>query len=85
MFFSKECFMGKAATAYDNRNTGALFVNDKGDNDKRPDYTGKILIDPKTFKPDSDGNVTIYLAAWNKESDKVGTFLSLKASPPKDE
>ena len=30
---------------YDNTNRFALFKNDKGDNPKRPDYTGTINVD----------------------------------------
>lgn len=53
--------------AYDNTNTGVLFKNDKGDNEKRPDYKGKIDIAGKEYE----------LAAWIKEG-KSGKFLSLK-------
>ena len=28
----------------------SVFVNDKGDNPKRPDYTGTLTLDGKTFK-----------------------------------
>ncbi len=69
---------------YDNTNTGALFVNDKDGNEKRPDKTGKLVIKVEDFEPDADGNVTIWLAAWERESERVGTYLSLKASPPKE-
>lgn len=77
--------MAKPKKEYDNSNSGALFVNDKDGNDRRPDYTGKLTIRPDDFAPDNDGNVTIYLASWEKESDRVGRYLSLKASPPKDD
>lgn len=30
---------------YDNNLTGSLFKNDKGDNEKRPDYKGQCEID----------------------------------------
>lgn len=66
-----------------NRNSGALFVNDKNGNDKRPDFTGKLQINVGDFVPDENGNVHVILAAWEKDSEKVGTFYSLKASPPK--
>lgn len=29
---------------YDNSNTGMLFKNDKGDNEKRPDYKGSLVV-----------------------------------------
>jgi hypothetical protein len=32
------------AQQYDNTNTIALFMNDKGGNEKRPDYRGKINV-----------------------------------------
>ena len=38
------------ATLYDNTNTFALFKNDKGENPKRPDYTGKMNVDGIGFK-----------------------------------
>ncbi len=38
------------ATLYDNTNTFTLFKNDKGDNPKRPDYTGKMNVDGIGFK-----------------------------------
>lgn len=55
---------------YDNTNSGTLFKNDKGDNDKRPDYRGKIDIN----------GVEYNLSAWVKVmKDGTGKFLSLKA------
>jgi hypothetical protein len=60
--------------AYDNTNSGALFINDKGDNEKRPDYRGTINIEGVIYK----------LAGWKRElrdeTGKVtGKMLSLKA------
>jgi len=46
----------------------ALFRNDKGDNPKRPDYTGKGL--------DPNGE-PIKLSGWVKDGQK-GKFLSLR-------
>lgn len=77
--------MAKKEKTYDDTNTGALFVNDKGENPNRPDRTGKILINPKDFKPREDGLVLIYLAGWNKDNQQYGEIISLKASAPKDE
>ena len=55
---------------YDNTNTGALFKNDKGDNEKRPDYKGSVNIDGSDY----------WLSAWIKtKKDGSGKFMSLKA------
>ena len=50
---------------YDNTNTFTLFHNDKGDNPKRPDYTGKMNVDGINFK----------ISGWVKESAN-GKFIS---------
>jgi hypothetical protein len=52
---------------YDNTNTFTLFVNDKGDNDKRPDRTGTLNVD----------GVEYYIDGWIKQG-KSGPFLSGK-------
>lgn len=49
--------------------SGALFRNDKGDNPKRPDYRGDVMIAGVKYK----------LAGWVKECSK-GKFLSLSVS-----
>lgn len=67
---------------YDNTNRGVLFVNDKDGNEARPDFTGKLTIDPSAFEVGEDGLIEIRLAAWKKDSDRVGEFLSLSASVP---
>ena len=60
--------------AYDNTNTGILKINDKGDNDKRPDRKGSIDIE----------GVKYWLSGWIRDG-KAGTelegqkYLSLKA------
>ena len=53
--------------------SGALFKNDKGGVDSRPDYRGDIRIDGVDYK----------LSAWLKKSEK-GTFMSLSAQPKED-
>lgn len=54
---------------YDNTNTGVLFKNDKGDNDKRPDYKGRVNC----------GGVDFKLSAWIREKkDGSGKYMSLK-------
>jgi len=44
----------------------SLFANDKGGNDKRPDYKGTALI----------GGVEYEVALWNRVSQKGTAFLS---------
>ena len=58
---------------YDNKNGFALFKNDKGDNDNRPDYTGNITL--------SDGK-EMRLAAWIRESKSGLKYLSGTMSEP---
>lgn len=48
--------------------SGILFVNDKGDNPKRPDYRGEIVINGFLYK----------LSGWVREG-KKGQFISLAA------
>ena len=57
---------------YDNKLSGALFKNDKGDNPKRPDYKGNYT--------DAQGN-EFWVSAWVKKSQKGDTFLSLSMQP----
>jgi hypothetical protein len=47
--------------------SGALFKNDKGDNDRRPDYRGDCNI----------GGVTYRISAWVKEARNGTKFMSL--------
>lgn len=61
-------------------NTGSLFKNDKQGNEKRPDYTGSVNIDGRSY----------WLDAWLKDGTK-GKWMSLalkpkearRAAPPK--
>jgi uncharacterized protein (DUF736 family) len=51
---------------------GVLFKNDKGDNDKRPDYRGSCVIN----------NVDYNISGWIKASKKSGDkYMSLKIEP----
>jgi len=59
---------------YDNTNSGALFKNDKGDNDSRPDYKGSLNV----------SGVEMDLAAWLKVSKAGQKYMSLKLSPKRD-
>gem|GEM_PF-1367166 len=50
-------------------NSGVLFKNDKGDNPKRPDFRGSLMV----------GGVDHNISAWIRESRKSGKkFLSLQ-------
>ena len=55
---------------YDNTNRGALFRNEKKENDKQPDYTGKINVD----------GVDKRLAAWVSESRAGKKYFSIRVS-----
>jgi hypothetical protein len=70
----------QSASNYDDTNRGVLFVNDKDGNEARPDFTGNVKINPEEYEVGDDGLITIRLAAWKKESAKVGEYLSLSAS-----
>lgn len=50
---------------YDNTNTFVLFKNNKGDNPKRPDYSGTANLDGIEFR----------ISGWIREGQK-GKFIS---------
>ena len=52
---------------YDNNLTGVLFKNDKGENEKRPDYKGSAEIE----------GVQYWVSAWIRDGAK-GKFMSMK-------
>jgi hypothetical protein len=54
---------------------GALFINDKGDNEKRPDRRGDLVC-PCCSEP-------LKLAGWIKQG-KTGPWLSIKADKKDD-
>jgi len=63
--------------SYDNTNRGVLFRNYEKENDRQPDYSGKINVDGREMR----------LAGWIKQSkDGSKSFLSLAVSEfqPKD-
>lgn len=61
------------AKDFDNTNSGVLFKADKGENPKRPDYTGSINV----------GGTEYWLSAWIKEGAK-GKFMSLSVKPKEE-
>jgi hypothetical protein len=68
---------GGGKKGFDNKNRGALFLNDKDGNDARPDYTGIADIEiTKDMKPGSV--VKFRLAGWSKTPNSGGAdYLSL--------
>jgi hypothetical protein len=50
---------------------GALFTNDKKQNDKQPDFQGSVSLDGK---PDG---LKLRLSAWKKQGQKSGDYLSI--------
>ena len=61
---------------YDNNLTGMLFRNDKGDNEKRPDYKGSCEVN----------GVQYWISGWVREagpnSKRAGEkFISMKLEP----
>ncbi len=50
----------------------SVFVNDKGDNPKRPDYTGKCMVDGQELQ----------ISLWNSTSKNGLNYLSGKINPP---
>jgi uncharacterized protein (DUF736 family) len=58
---------------YDNTNSFVLFPNDKGDNDKRPDFTGTVTL---------EGGKEMSLSAWNKTSARGVSYMQGRLSEP---
>lgn len=56
---------------YDNNNTFVLFKNDKGDNQKRPDYTGNVTVN----------GIEMRLSGWIRESQNGNKFISGQLQP----
>ena len=61
------------AEQYDNKNSFALFKNEKGDNEARPDYTGTVTL---------ENGKDMRMAAWIRESKSGIKFLSGRLSEP---
>lgn len=56
---------------YDNTNRGALFKNDKKEDEKHPDYRGSINVAGKDY----------YIDAWLKTSKAGAKYMSLSVKP----
>ncbi len=50
--------------------TGVLFVNDRKESDKHPDWSGKGMVDGKP----------VWISAWKKDGSK-GKYMSLAFKP----
>ena len=55
----------------ENKNSGALFRNDKRETEKHPEYTGKITIEGRDY----------YLSAWVNEMQNGQKYFAIKATP----
>lgn len=54
--------------AYDNNNSGALFINDKKQKDTDPDFKGDATIN----------NQQVWLSAWKNESKSGKKYIAVK-------
>lgn len=68
-------------------NTGALFINNRDDNPKAPQWKGDIELDADLLrilveKAKARQPIKLALAGWEKESPKAGRFISLRADKP---
>jgi hypothetical protein len=54
-------------------NSGVLFVNDKKENERAPQYKGNITVNGQDY----------WLSAWIKEG-KSGKFMGLAVSPKEE-
>jgi len=65
--------------AYETKpNTGTLFVNQKT-NERQPDHSGNLLIDPSLI-PAIQAGKRLRIAAWNKKTQGGDNILSLAVS-----
>jgi hypothetical protein len=66
--------------------SGALFANDRKQNEKQPDYTGTLEIDAETVRDllaqvqSTGGHAKANLAGWRKVTKGGKQFLSVKTS-----
>ena len=64
-------------------NSGALFVNNVKKSPKAPDYSGELSIDLASHGV-GVGTLKLRLAGWKKSSQNGTEFLSISASPPRE-
>lgn len=67
--------------------SGALFVNDRKQSDKHPDYTGTLEISMDVLKvlveqAKSNQPIKMDMAGWKKTSKAGKSFLSIRADKP---
>ena len=62
-----------AEEVYNNDLTFAMFKNDKGENQARPDYTGTVTL---------EGGKEMRMAAWVREAKSGVKYLSGRLSEP---
>jgi len=65
---------GGIMNKYSNENSGALFKNDKGGVDTRPDYKGPINVN----------GVDMDIAAWLRVDKNGKKYMSLKIGPKRE-
>jgi len=61
----------RTSKAYDTNMRGTLGKNDRRENDKQPEYTGKCEIDGKLYR----------ISAWVREGQEGRKFFSLSFKP----
>lgn len=60
--------------SYDNTDKGVLFVNDKKESERHPDYNGSLNVNGTEF----------WLSGWKKKSKAGKSFLSLSIKPKQE-
>ena len=70
--------------AYETKpNTGTLFQNSKT-NDRQPDHSGNLLVDPSLI-PAIQAGKRLRIAAWNKKTQAGDSILSLAVSEAQEQ
>jgi len=59
---------------YEDKDRGALFTNDKKEQDNHPDYKGSLNVN----------GVDYWISGWKKKSKAGATFLSLSVRPKQE-